>query len=236
MCGISISYWVCLMFNAFQNLYSIMFRLLILSLLFSSLWFNAGAQQTVVQITPHGSWNTSSKLEGYYGKYKAADAFGFGGSLSIGKGFEASGVTRSAFFDIQYDYFKTDGSYYLYSGGGDDLGDLTVHSILGGVTKGTGNGVVEGYGGTWLGATIYDPQYEGGTSYTRFTIAFGAGLKYYMSEKVGLRLNAQMNMPIWGGDFVVSWYPGAGVSPGAMASAVSVYGHFSLGVFANLGQ
>lgn len=219
-----------------------MFRLLSLSLLFSCLWLNAGAQQTIIQITPHGSWNTSSKLEGYYGKYKASDGFGFGGTLSIGKGYEASGVTRNAFFDIQYNYYQAEGSYYLYSGGqigqpgNGSLGDLNVHSILGGITKGTGNGVVEGYGGTWLGATIYNPQYEGGQDYTRFTIAFGAGLKYYMSEKVGLRLNAQMNMPIWGGDFVVSWYPGAGVSPGAMASAVSVYGQFSLGIFANLGQ
>jgi hypothetical protein len=193
----------------------------------------------MIQLTPHGSWNTSSKLEGYYGKYKASDAFGFGGSLSIGKGYEASGVTRNAFFDIQYNYYKCTGSYYLYSGpvaNDGELGDLAVHSILGGVTKGTGNGVVEGYGGTWLGATIYDPQYSGGESYTRFTIAFGGGLKYYMSETVGLRLNAQMNMPIWGGNFTVSWYPGAGVSPGAMATAVSVYGQFSLGIFANLGQ
>jgi acyl transferase domain-containing protein len=30
------------------------------------------------------------------------NAFGFGGTLSIGKGFQASGVTRNAFFDIQY--------------------------------------------------------------------------------------------------------------------------------------
>ncbi len=213
-----------------------MFRLLTLSLLFSCIWLSASAQQTVVQITPHGSWNTSSKLEGYYGKYKVSDAFGFGGSLSIGKGYAASGVTRSAFFDIQYNYLKTEGSYYFYGENPVDLGDIAVHSILGGVTKGTGNGVVEGYGGTWLGATIYDPQYDQGTTYTRFTMAFGAGLKYYISESVGLRLNAQMNMPIWGGDFVVSWYPGGGVSPGAMATAISVYGQFSLGVFANLGQ
>jgi hypothetical protein len=213
-----------------------MLRLFSLSLLFSCLWLGAGAQDVVVQITPHGSWNTSSKLEGYYGKYKATDAFGFGGSLSIGKGFEASGVTRSAFFDIQYNYYKCEGSYYTYNGlEAGELGDLSVHSILGGVTKGTGNGVVEGYGGFWMGATIYDPSYSS-DSYTRFTMSFGAGLKYYMSEKVGLRLNGQMNMPIWGGDFVVSWYPGAGVSPGAMASAVSVYGQFSLGIFANLGQ
>lgn len=213
-----------------------MFRLLTLSLLFSCMWLSAGAQSTVIQITPHGSWNTSSKLEGYYGKYKLNDAFGFGGSLSIGKGYEASGVTRSAFLDIQYNYYESTATFFFYGSSPLELGDVAVHSILGGVTKGTGNGVVEGYGGTWLGATIYDPQYDEGDTYTRFTIAFGGGLKYYISETVGLRLNAQLNMPIWGGDFVVSWFPGSGVQPGAVASAVSAYGQFSLGVFANLGQ
>jgi hypothetical protein len=105
---------------------------------------------------------------------------------------------------------------------------------MAGVTKGGGNGKIEGYGGTYLGVTIYDQANPSADSHTRFTVAFGAGMKYYITPVMGLRFHAQMYMPIWGSDFYLSWNPGNGIQPGAVATAVSVFGNFDGGIFFNL--
>lgn len=198
----------------------------------------AFSQKSYVQINPYAGWTTSSALQLYYGKVRTTDGINFGGNLSFGKGISGSGFTQNAFIELQYNYLSTDLEYEAYSSaGGDDrpLGKVSIHNAMIGGTKGKGNGTVEGYGGTFLGATIYDPEDELYNNRTAFTLSFAAGLKYAMNPKMGLRLHAQMYMPIWGSDFYLGWGTG-GASAGVMTTAVNVYANFNLGLYINVGS
>ena len=187
-----------------------------------------------IQLNPYVGYTTSSALETFAGKYRTRGNMNFGANLSFGRGVSGAGFSRNAFLELQYNYCKTDLEFRLYNGGEYALDDITVHNIMVGGTKGKGNGTIEGYGGTYLGVTIYDLAAPASDTYTRFTVAFGGGMKYFITPTVGLRLHAQMYMPIWGSDFYLSWSPGSGVQPGAVATAVSVYANFNAGIFFNL--
>lgn len=194
------------------------------------------AQSSYVQINPYAGWTTSSALNLYYGKARTTDGFNFGGNISFGKGVSGAGFSQNAFLELQYNYLSTDLEYREYQSGQDHpLGKIAIHNAMIGGTKGAGNGTVEGYGGTFVGATFYVPEDSRFNNQTRFTLSFAAGLKYAMNPKMGLRLHAQMYMPIWGSDFYLGWGTGGG-SYGVMATAVNVYANFNLGLYFNLGD
>lgn len=194
--------------------------------------------QGMVQINPFGGLSTSSALPLYYGKVRTASDWNFGGNISFGKGVSGGGFTQNAFIELQYNYLKTIVQYRSYDPGSSDvdLSNISMHNVMIGGTKESGNEKVVGYGGTYVGVTIFDPTDSQYNNQTRFTLAFGAGLKYAMNPKVGLRLHAQMYMPIWGSDFYVGWSPGGGTTTGIVASAVNVYANFNLGLYFNLGD
>lgn len=215
-----------------------------LSLLALALIFTgqlAFAQSSIVQINPYVGYSTASALNMYYGKIRTTGNVNYGGNLSFGKGMSGGGFTRNAFVELQYNYLKTDLEYRIYSGAVQDqsLGKISMHNIMIGGVKESGNEKVVGYGGTYLGATIFDPEESnyGGyalNNYTRFTLAFALGLKYAISPRVGIRLHTQMYLPFWGSDFYVGWGTG-GASAGVASSYINVYGTFNGGLYFNLG-
>ncbi len=191
------------------------------------------ADAQVVQINPYAGWSTPSAIQLYYGKARTDDAVNFGLNLSFGDQGEAyGGVVQNAFIELQYNYMKTQLEYDSYDIGTPTqvLSDLGTHNIMLGVTKGQGNEVITGYGGFYMGATIFDPVDNNYSARTRFTMAFGAGMKYAFTDEIGMRLHAQMYMPFWGTGVYIG-YGGSGVS----AAAVNVYANFNLGVYASIG-
>lgn len=198
------------------------------------IFIGQSAHAQTFQLNPYVGYTTSSKLETGGGKYRTRGNMNFGGNLSFGRGVSGAGFSRNAFVELQYNYCNTDLEFRGFNGGKFPLGEISVHNIMIGGTKGAGNGKVEGYGGTFLGVTIYDQSAPSSDTYTRFTVAFGGGMKYFITPSVGLRLHAQMYLPVWGGDLLLSWSPGGGVQPGAVATAMSVFGNFDAGIFFNL--
>jgi hypothetical protein len=192
----------------------------------------AFSQSPIVQINPYVGYSTASALNMYYGKIRTTGNVNYGGNLSFGKGMSGGGFTRNAFIELQYNYLKTDLEFRFYDNSVQDLsyGKISMHNIMLGGTKESGNEKVVGYGGTFLGVTIFDPSESQYNDYTRFTLSFALGLKYAMSPRVGIRPHTQMYLPFWGSDVYVGW-GGATVA----SSYVNVYGTFNGGLYFNLG-
>ena len=86
-----------------------------------------------------------------------------------------------------------------------------------------------------LGATWFDPE---GSTYGdewRFSIALGGGGKFYLSDKIGLRLQARLLLPL---NFSSAgmWCGSGGCSVGVGSWATFLQADFTAGVFFRLGK
>ena len=185
------------------------------------------------QFSPYYGTTLPMPLKAYYGRFITDGGPNFGANISWGNGYNAGGISQNAFFELQYNYSKSGLVYEdYYNGDREDLGDLKVHNALAGITKGSGNGVIEGYGGWYAGVTIFDVEDPEAFDYTRFTMAVGAGIKYYATPVVGIRLHTQLYLPFWASSTYLGW--SGGTNSGTISSIISPYMNFNVGIFANV--
>lgn len=186
------------------------------------------------QFSPYYGTTLPMPLKAYYGRFITDGGPNFGANISWGNGYSAGGISQNAFFELQYNYSKSGLVYEEYNNPVDreDLGDLKVHNALAGVTKGGGNGTLEGYGGWYAGVTIFDVEDPLAFDYTRFTMAVGAGIKYYATPVVGIRLHTQLYLPLWASSTTLGW--SGGTNSGTISSITSPYMNFNVGIFANV--
>ena len=91
------------------------------------------------------------------------------------------------------------------------------------------------FGSFSLGATMFTPH---GSTYSDewlFSIAFGAGGKFYLSDKIGLRLQARLLLPI-NFSSVGMWCGSGGCSATVGSWATFVQADFTGGIFVRLGK
>ncbi|MCK5703434.1 MAG: hypothetical protein KAI29_19885, partial [Cyclobacteriaceae bacterium] len=86
-----------------------------------------------------------------------------------------------------------------------------------------------------LGATLFDAKDSSLNDEWRFSISFGIGGKFYLSDKFGIRLQTRLLMPMTfsGGGM---WCGTGGCSVGAAGWITLVQFDFTAGVFVRLGQ
>ena len=198
---------------------------------FAFLLFASSASAQLFQINPYVGTQLPMPINTYNGKFNTDGGINYGLNAAWGQGLSGGGFSENAFFELQYNYHKTDMKFNFYGGNTEDLGGLVVHNILAGGHKGIGNGTFETYGGIYFGVTIFDPTDPDAFNYTRFTMAVNAGLKYYATPTFGIRLNAQLYMPFWGSNYSYGW---GGGGYGYVSTVVSPYMNFDVGVFANI--
>jgi hypothetical protein len=96
-----------------------------------------------------------------------------------------------------------------------------------------------GYGGLTLGAAYYNTTHEGISDVWRFAFGLQAGLKYFFSETVGLRLQGRMLFPVYssgGGMYCGIGTGGSGCGLSYGGSSIVLQGDITLGVIFRLGN
>ncbi len=196
------------------------------------MFIGQSASSQIFQFNPYYGTTLPMPLKTYYGRFITDGGPNFGANIAWGNGISGGGFSQNAFFELQYNYSKSPLEYDSYYGSERyQLGDLKTHNILAGLSKGSGNGKFEGYGGYYLGVTIFDVEDPEAFDYTRFTMAFGAGLKYYATPYLGIKLHTQLYLPFWSSSLYLGWYGGA---TGTISALCSPYMNFNLGIFANI--
>jgi hypothetical protein len=86
-----------------------------------------------------------------------------------------------------------------------------------------------------LGATLFSPDSSIYGDEWRFSITFGGGGKFYLSDKVGLRLQARLLVPL---NFSSAgmWCGSGGCSVGVGSWATFLQADFTGGIFIRLGK
>jgi len=120
-------------------------------------------------------------------------------------------------YDVSIDYFQV---------GGLREGDL-------------GTGIVKGFGSLTLGAAYLNVKDPGVGDVWRFAATLGGGIKIYPTNRIGIRLQGRLLMPMYWGS--AGFYAGIGTGGGSAGISVNTYtlllqGDLTAGLIIRLGD
>ena len=199
--------------------------LLTLLILFSALFL---AQAQRVEITPFGGyvfptrWNASNGSLYFYGNAQ------YGGILDIG-------MSRVVDIELMYNRIDTKASSEAIGYPYDDV-PLSENYYMVGVTKNFRvNPTVSPFLGMSLGGLYLAPKTSQYYSYWFFAMGVNGGAKIYFNKFVGIRLQAQLLMPVQSGGFSFYYGTGGGGSTVYLNSTLFDFG-FTGGLIFRIGR
>jgi hypothetical protein len=181
-----------------------------------------------VEITPFGgyvfpvTWHASNGSIYFNGNAQ------YGGMIGVG-------ISRSVDVELMYNRIDTK-AYPSMVGYSFDEVPLSVNYFMGGFVKNFRvNDIVSPYLGFNLGACLMDPKLDDYYSYWFFSFGAEGGVKIYFSKYVGLRLQAQMLVPVQGGGFYFYGGSGYGGTAVTVSSTLVDFG-FTGGLIFRIGR
>lgn len=212
-----------MIFNIFMLKKCTIVKLLFLSL-FIFLSFESVSAQRIgskVELTPYFGYVVGGKIRASTGDLSINSAPNFGVFVDVP-------VARDVSAEFYYSYQSTSMDFWsLRDGTTETLFDIDVHYFMIGAhyEYPSFNNVVW-FGSAALGASVFSPKNAIYSDEWRFTFNFGGGAKIFFSERIGVRLQALLNIPIqWGG---ATYYYGGGAS--VAGGTTFVQGNFLAGL------
>ncbi|MCX6242596.1 MAG: hypothetical protein NTX43_12380 [Bacteroidetes bacterium] len=166
--------------------------------------------QKTVEITPFGGYVFASRMSGADGYVRFVDNAQYGGMLSVG-------VSRVFDLDLIYNRIDTKAQVNLTSYPYQES-PLSINYMNIGFTKNFRvNPTVSPFIGFSMGACLMAPKNGNSYDYWFFDVGLSGGAKVYFGKHFGLRLQAQMYVPMQAAGY--TFYFGTG----GYSSGVSVY-------------
>lgn len=193
------------------------------------------AQDPKIEITPTVSYMFAGSFETVEGYIRLEDGPQYGGILDYA-------VTPDTWVELSYAYLGSRATFepYTYTGSSSltdlDL-DVAIHYMQIGAIHQIDKGKVQPFLGIAAGASLLAPS---GTvqNYTledvwRFALSATGGLKLYLSDRFGLRLQGRLLMPVYfsGGGV---WFGTGGASVGASGGIPILQGDLGAGLIISL--
>jgi hypothetical protein len=176
------------------------------------------AQPTVTLLT-FESYTFADKFDTEYGTGKIQDGFQWGVGLEFG-------LAETAAVELIYQNIKTDVSYQGVDKRYEGVTGIN-YAMLGGTKYAPLNDKISGFGSLDIGAAWSNPDASlSSESVTKFAWGGRLGVRVQTSEKVSLRLHAQLLSPVqWAGG---GFYFGTGGSGAGVSTGSTIY-QFNLG-------
>jgi len=150
-----------------------------------------------IEITPQAGYQIGSKYSynGGYIKLTDSEQFGitmdfdvndYGAQVEVMYAYQNSELRVQDFIFYPYETFITDVA--------------THHVQFGFIQNFSYDEALRPYAGLSAGFTIFDPTDSFYASRTKFSFGITGGVKYFFTDRIGMRIQAQLLMPIeWGG-------------------------------------
>lgn len=145
----------------------------------------------IVEINGFAGYQLGGTAKGYYGEVKIDNAMSYGGRL-------AYGLSTTTFVEFTYLRSDTEGRYWDYR---DQLFGskvpLSSNYIQLGALQEMDYGIFSPFLTLTGGLAVWSPKNAGDFStYTQFAFTVGGGTKIWISDMIGIRLQANMLMPL----------------------------------------
>jgi len=185
-----------------------------------SLSFNSAQAQTEnkIELTPVVGFQFGGRVHYYEGDFKMDDAMNFGVNMNFL-------VRQNHRFEISYSLMKTQGHFVPFNSYIGDYrrwdGDINIHYImLGSHSEYPVSEKLILFGGVSVGASILGVYEPGVSDVWRFGMGITGGLKIPISDRIGIRLQGRLLMPMYFAG--VGFY--AGIGTGGASSGLSMNG------------
>lgn len=203
-------------------------KIFLVMLMFTGL--HAFSQVRSFEITPFGGYVFPARWNAANGSLYFQGNAQYGGIFSVG----ISRVVDVSFIYNRIDTKVTPETYvfpYTY----DDVSISENYYMIGFTKNFRVNEIVSPFASFNLGGCYLAPKGSGYYNYWFFSVGADAGVKVYFSKYVGIRLQAQLMMPVQYGGFSFYYGPGGGGSTVYMNSTLLDFG-FTGGLIFRLGK
>jgi hypothetical protein len=213
------------------------YRLLLIIALafFFTIPFQSLSQGRQIELTPFVGYQFGGNMKFYQGKIKVDNGMNYGLAASI----DIRYGVKAEFF---YSRAATRGKWNPYLGFENTFPpvnfDLAINYFQVGSVKEFMHDDIRPFGSLTLGAVWFDPKNTVSDQWF-FSISLGGGLKYYFTDRIGIRLQGRLLLPmVFSGVGLYAGIGTGGVSTGAGLSswAPIVQGDITGGVIIVLGK
>jgi hypothetical protein len=176
-----------------------------------------------IELTPFIGYETGAKMHTYnYGELRINDGMNWGGTLGVGP-------NSSMMFEFSYNHLRTNMKLDVIYDGKQSM-DLDVDYYMFGAVKELRDGKATPYFSGALGWVNYRTLDKNIENEQKFTLDFAGGLKIKANERVGLKLQARLHLPMYfEGIYFTAGTGGLGMGLGA--TAFMVQGDFTGAIY-----
>jgi hypothetical protein len=161
-----------------------------------------------VEITPYGGYSFQNRFDIYRGRATISDGPTYGGMLTFG---------LNEHYEIELQYSRQDANLYAYSMDwtSDFNGPISINYALIGSNRlfETSDNLFV-FSGVKLGAGFISSRDNQFSTATRFSMYLNAGIKYFVSDNVGIRIQGNFGFPVINAGANLWWSPGTGTQIG----------------------
>lgn len=168
-----------------------MMKKLIILIIIAGLTIGSSMAQKAIELTGFYGYSFNSKINSYYGQFKVKDSPNYGGILGVA-------VTPDKFIELMYN--RTDTRLDYYYAGNTDVLDISTEYYQVGAMQLFGPGNIKPFVGVTLGMARFNlkessAELVAGDAF-RFAATLGAGAKILLSDRLGIRLQARLGVPM----------------------------------------
>lgn len=142
-----------------------------------------------IEINGFTGYQFGGRVQLYDGDFKINNAQNYGGKLAIG-------LSPETFAEISYMRMDTEGQLRPFVGVPSDYIDFSTNYIQVAGLQQLNYGIISPYATLGVGLVWFAPVSNEYRSQTQFSATFGAGIKIWLADMIGIRLQGSMLMPM----------------------------------------
>ena len=207
---------------------------IILAILFTATFQVSNAQY--VDILPYAGYQFAANVDFYYGS--SAGRLHFNPAGNYGVGLDLVLPYNDIAISFSFTNAQTSLTYRGNLQPDEELFDVSQQYYMFGVNKEVDMDKIRPFGGLILGWTTInpdDPDEPNRSNVTKFTVGLRGGVKFFISDRIGLFGRVRMLMPVqWAGGGI--WFGGGGGGPTLTVGSSVISGDIGGGLIISLGS
>jgi len=146
------------------------------------------ASSQVIEVTPLFGYTFSGKVDAYYGTYDVKDDMMYGGLLGVQ-------ITDNSYVELSYR--RNDPKLYVNSlANGNSIRNIGIEHYMVGYLHEFTDGKIKPFAVANIGLSRYLGKANKSNRYWFLSPDFGVGAKMFLTEKIGIRLQTDLIMPL----------------------------------------